>query len=68
MPHTTGRMGSSGQPAIGSCRPDSPGVTEDGQRLLTADFLSTCAEVLVDAERILDELERAEDSLAVSTP
>ena len=68
MPHTTGRIGLIRTACHRLVPPDSPGVTEDGQRLLTADFLSTYAEVLVDAERILDELERAEDSLAVSTP
>jgi cell shape-determining protein MreD len=39
-----------------------------GEELAQRDSLPTYGSLLVDAERILDELERAEDSLAVSTP
>ena len=39
-----------------------------GEELSHRDSLPTYGSLLVDAERILDELERAEDSLAVSTP
>ncbi len=38
------------------------------EELAHRDSLPTYGSLLVDAERILDELERAEDSLAVSTP
>ena len=38
------------------------------EELAQRDSLPTYGSLLVDAERILDELERAEDSLAVSTP
>ena len=39
-----------------------------GEELAQRDSLPTYGSLLVDAERILDELEQAEDSLAVSTP
>ena len=38
------------------------------EELAQRDSLPTYGSLLIDAERILDELERAEDSLAVSTP
>jgi hypothetical protein len=38
------------------------------EELAHRDSLPTYGSLLIDAERILDELERAEDSLAVSTP